>query len=827
MRTLADSDRNTLPRGWVRQAVMGVLRWKELPAGRADTIQKGATLQTPSQRQNDKEDRLSNNNIKISPTPLQPTPPASPQQATASRRLLQDILSRPGPYPMIAIPPQGYWVDGTDHDCEYDHRGIPILPHGTWRAKFETDDTAKCYRRFFVGREHTTLIGYDETLGPALISIKTENVANQEHTRILLRLKTGTMHEIVPSSCLGPSPNPAKMAKLLNEQLSLDNITPVLCPKASHLIANYDEHVLVSHFKFGVLYQKYGQTTEEELFCNNVTTPAFNEFLNLLGQRIQLKDHRGYRGGLDIQNGHTGDQAVYEIYKEREIMFHVSTLLPYTESDPQQLQRKRHIGNDIVAIVFQEENTPFSPDMIASHFLHAFIVVEVLEPNTSNTRKDNKYGQTTEEELFCNNVTTPAFNEFLNLLGQRIQLKDHRGYRGGLDIQNGHTGDQAVYEIYKEREIMFHVSTLLPYTESDPQQLQRKRHIGNDIVAIVFQEENTPFSPDMIASHFLHAFIVVEVLEPNTSNTRYKVSVTARDDVPFFGPTLPTPAIFRHSIEFKEFLLTKLINAENACYKAEKFAKLELRTRTSLLQQLTEDLKEKTQEFLGGSGNLIPGTPKSDSGPGSRFIDTVRKALSSKVKGSQSVDNNLSTSNGHEKLSKKPSQLTISESTPSSGRSLSKSSIVSNGKKSANSSTASSPDLTAHAHTRPAMSEASDDSSLTSEDLEHLAGGYIDSDTGLESMSSAETAAKACSVCQERPSSTSGPNNETLMQEVTRLKCDKLDLLRQNVNCQRDIKRLREKELSLQGDLAVATKEILRLRDLLKDYSPNGDVSPI
>lgn len=223
-------------------------------------------------------------------------------------------------------------------------------------------------------------------MNPVLISIKTENVANQEHTRILLRLKTGTMHELVPSSCLGSNPNPAKMAKLLNEQLALDNISPVLCPKASQLIANYDEHVLVSNFKFGVLYQKFGQTTEEELFCNNVTTPAFNEFLNLLGKRIQLKDHRGYRGGLDIQNGHTGDQAVYEVFKEREIMFHVSTLLPYTESDPQQLQRKRHIGNDIVAIVFQEENTPFSPDMIASHFLHAFIVVEVVEPNTPNTR---------------------------------------------------------------------------------------------------------------------------------------------------------------------------------------------------------------------------------------------------------------------------------------------------------------------------------------------------------------------------------------------------------------------------------------------------------
>lgn len=38
--------------------------------------------------------------------------------------------------------------------------------------------------------------------------------------------------------------------------------------------------------------------------------------------------------------------------------------------------------------------------------------------------------------------------------------------------------------------------------------------------------------------------------------------------------------------------------------------------------------------------------------------------------------------------------------------------------------------------------------------------------------------------------------------------------------CQRDIKRLRERELSLQGDLAAAGKEILRLRDLLNQYMP-------
>ena len=37
----------------------------------------------------------------------------------------------------------------------------------------------------------------------------------------------------------------------------------------------------------------------------------------------------------------------------------------------------------------------------------------------------------------------------------------------------------------------------------------------------MFQESNTPFSPDMIASHFLHAFIVVQVLDPNSPNTRW------------------------------------------------------------------------------------------------------------------------------------------------------------------------------------------------------------------------------------------------------------------------------------------------------------------
>ncbi|XP_049533654.1 rap1 GTPase-activating protein 1 isoform X3 [Anopheles darlingi] len=757
------------------------------------------------------------------------------------QRLLEDVLGKPAPHAMIVVPNSGgYWVDGTDHDTSYEPSA-----QTNWRVgKIESDDTAKCYRRFFIAREHSNLVGYDEQLGPVLLSIKSENVANTDHIRILLRLRTGTMHELIPASCLGGAPSPIKMARLLNEQIDVDSFVPVMCPKASSLIAHYDEHVLVTNFKFGVLYQRYGQTTEEELFSNSETTPAFDEFLDLLGERIRLRDHKGYRGGLDIHNGHTGDTAVYDVFKEREIMFHVSTLLPYTEADPQQLQRKRHIGNDIVAIVFQEENTPFSPAMIASHFLHAFIVVQPIEPNTPNCR--------------------------------------------------------------------------------------------------------------------------------------YKISVTARDDVPFFGPTLPQPSIFKKGPELKEFLLTKLINAENACYKADKFAQLELRTRASLLQNLVDELKEKTRDFLGAdvlSGNgttaaptsPTPETPKSEGGfTGSRFIDTVKKALNARLRSQNSDPTNNGSSGAasinvdvkhHNSMKKSKEGSGLVSDAPSGGavnigRSLSKSSTTGS-RKSPNDSVASSPDITSRCSLNPvhqhansaanhntnkanltrkinsdwhhsnedtgnsvpdgaakgaagnnnnnngpvAMSETSDDSSLNSVDLDPMvflptvdAGAtYIDSDTGLESMSSADATTKACSLCLDGTGSANGGGSvvsvsisgasvtidgnvvgvprelrtsggsassgtgstasagggpglgaggsllpqetlqqvEGMKQEITRLKCDKLDLLRQNVTCQRDIKRLRERELSLQGDLAAAGKEILRLRDLLKEYMPTAVGEPM
>ncbi|XP_017264259.1 rap1 GTPase-activating protein 1 isoform X5 [Kryptolebias marmoratus] len=429
-------------------------------------------------------------------------PPLKTEEDYIPYPSVHEVLGRRSPFPLILLPQfGGYWIEGTNHEPkdppEADQPSCPAS-----HIKLETNSTAKIYRKNFMGKEHFNYYTVDAALGHLVFSMKYEVIGDQEHLRLMLRTKQKTYHDVIPISCLTEFPNVVQMAKLVCEEVNVDRFYPVLYPKASRLVVTFDEHVISNNFKFGVIYQKFGQTSEEELFGNMEESPAFVEFLEFLGRKIELHDFKGFRGGLDVTHGQTGTESVYTSFHNKEIMFHVSTKLPYTEGDSQQLQRKRHIGNDIVAIVFQEENTPFVPDMIQSNFLHAYVVVQV--------------------ENAC------------------------------------------------------------------------------------------------------------------TDNVIYKVSVTARDDVPFFGPALPDPAIFKKGPEFHEFLFTKLINAEYACYKAEKFAKLEERTRSALLETLYEELHINSQSMMGLGGDedkLENGS--GGGGGGGGFFESFKRVIRSR---SQSMD---------------------------------------------------------------------------------------------------------------------------------------------------------------------------------------------
>ncbi|XP_059547802.1 signal-induced proliferation-associated 1-like protein 1 isoform X13 [Myotis daubentonii] len=214
-----------------------------------------------------------------------------------------------------------------------------------------------------------------------------------------------------------------------------------------------------------------------------------------------------------------------------------------------------------------------------------------------------KAGQSTEEEMYNNESAGPAFEEFLQLLGERVRLKGFEKYRAQLDTKTDSTGTHSLYTTYKDYEIMFHVSTMLPYTPNNKQQLLRKRHIGNDIVTIVFQEPGAqPFSPKNIRSHFQHVFVIVRVHNPCTDSVCYSVAVTRSRDVPSFGPPIPKGVTFPKSNVFRDFLLAKVINAENAAHKSEKFRAMATRTRQEYLKDLAE--KNVTNTSIDPSGKF-------------------------------------------------------------------------------------------------------------------------------------------------------------------------------------------------------------------------------
>ncbi len=110
--------------------------------------------------------------------------------------------------------------------------------------------------------------------------------------------------------------------------------------------------------------------------------------------------------------------------------------------------------------------------------------------------------------------------DFCSILGSHIEH-----FFFSFSCSAGLTGEKFVHTVEFGKEVVFHVSTLLPHSKGNSQQLERKRHLGNDICNIIFQEDpDTRFSPELIKSQFNHIFAVVSK-EKATGHFTLKVSI--------------------------------------------------------------------------------------------------------------------------------------------------------------------------------------------------------------------------------------------------------------------------------------------------------------
>lgn len=230
------------------------------------------------------------------------------------------------------------------------------------------------FEKHYYGKEHWNYFTNDEALGPVILSLKQETITGRDQFRILLRTVSYSLHGLVPTSsiCADRYDREAVVRCLGDEAGLKPNLSLGQLPSTPDELIKLDQVFIKSELKVGVVYIKEGQTSEESILANRKETPVFSEFLNILGDRIVLKGFDKYKGGLDTVHDLTGTESVYTAWKGIEIMFHVSTLLPHEENDPQKLQKKRHIGNDIVCVAFIEgDDTTFWPGKLFNLFFRA------------------------------------------------------------------------------------------------------------------------------------------------------------------------------------------------------------------------------------------------------------------------------------------------------------------------------------------------------------------------------------------------------------------------------------------------------------------------
>ncbi|XP_021346640.1 tuberin-like isoform X6 [Mizuhopecten yessoensis] len=134
--------------------------------------------------------------------------------------------------------------------------------------------------------------------------------------------------------------------------------------------------------KVGIIYVGSGQTKDEKAILRNpYGSEKYAQFLQGLGHLIRLSDcdpNRVYIGGLDV-HGSDGQFAYSWQDETMHVIYHVATLMPNKDSDPNCNAKKLHIGNDYVTIVYNDSGEDYKIGAIKGQFNYVNIVIKPLD----------------------------------------------------------------------------------------------------------------------------------------------------------------------------------------------------------------------------------------------------------------------------------------------------------------------------------------------------------------------------------------------------------------------------------------------------------------
>lgn len=148
--------------------------------------------------------------------------------------------------------------------------------------------------------------------------------------------------------------------------------------------------------------------------------------------------------------------------------------------------------------------------------------------------------ESAEARLLSTNKCSPAFYRFANALGEIVPVRRLINFSGGLDTSD-YESDGKYTLVWSDESkaksdvgshtIIFHVVSFMP-SDGSRTFLNRKRHIGNDFVLILFSDRGSDALVDfdlqggeLIAGAFGHVVIFVTLSQPNV----YRVNVRVRE----------------------------------------------------------------------------------------------------------------------------------------------------------------------------------------------------------------------------------------------------------------------------------------------------------
>ncbi|XP_028827475.1 tuberin isoform X2 [Denticeps clupeoides] len=160
---------------------------------------------------------------------------------------------------------------------------------------------------------------------------------------------------------------------------------PLLLPKSQLIdravkvldqMPPYDTH------KIGVVFVGVGQVNNEvAILSNEYGSNRYAQFLTGLGKLIHLKDcdpDQIFLGGLD-QYGDDGEFTYCWHDDIMQAIFHIATLMPNKESDKGCCNKKRHIGNDFVVVVYNDSSEEYKLGTIKGQFNFVEVVIKPLD----------------------------------------------------------------------------------------------------------------------------------------------------------------------------------------------------------------------------------------------------------------------------------------------------------------------------------------------------------------------------------------------------------------------------------------------------------------